>query len=174
MNFNTHQYLAWSVLKCRRTKHTRPEFYRLATPAGMYTCIAGLAWSEHLASNRHIHLLFMTPSMSIHEEANIQVSKISFFKKEILVDILVYNRLSDGSLENATCARGTDRAKLSASRGKSRLFSWFSSVSRVHSATSNEANKSAMRREEWTITARRAVLRLAQMKYQYFVPERCK
>ena len=30
------------------------------------------------------------------------------------------------------------------------------------SATSNEANKSAMRRAEWTSTARRAVLRLAQ------------
>ena len=42
------------------------------------------------------------------------------------------------------------------------------------SATSNEANKSAMRRAEWTITARRAVLRLAQMKHRYFVPERCK
>ena len=42
------------------------------------------------------------------------------------------------------------------------------------STTSNEANKSAMLRAEWTITARRAVLRLAQMKYRYFVPERCK
>ena len=42
------------------------------------------------------------------------------------------------------------------------------------SATSNEANKSAIRRAEWTITARRAVLRLAQMKYPYFVPEHCK
>ena len=42
------------------------------------------------------------------------------------------------------------------------------------SATSNEANKSAMRRAEWTIAARRAVLRLAQIKYRYLVPERCK
>ena len=42
------------------------------------------------------------------------------------------------------------------------------------SATSNEANKSAMRRAEWTIAARRAVLRLAQIKYRYFVSERCK
>ena len=31
-----------------------------------------------------------------------------------------------------------------------------------------------MRYAEWTITARRAVLRLAQMKYRYFVPECCK
>ena len=38
-------------------------------------------------------------------------------------------------------------------------------------AASNEANKSAMLRAEWTITTRRAVLRLAQMKYRYFVPE---
>ena len=36
------------------------------------------------------------------------------------------------------------------------------------------ANKSAMRRAKWTITARRARLRLAQMKYRYFVPECCK
>ena len=42
------------------------------------------------------------------------------------------------------------------------------------SATSSEANKSAMRRAEWTIAARRAVLRLAQIKYRYFVWERCK
>ena len=44
----------------------------------------------------------------------------------------------------------------------------------VRSAAFNEANKSVMRRAEWTITARRAVLRLGQMKYRYFVPERCK
>ena len=31
-----------------------------------------------------------------------------------------------------------------------------------------------MVRAEWTITARSAVLRLAQMKYRYFVPECCK
>jgi hypothetical protein len=42
------------------------------------------------------------------------------------------------------------------------------------SATSNETNKSAMLRAEWTITARRAMLRLAQMKYRYFDPESCK
>ena len=35
-------------------------------------------------------------------------------------------------------------------------------------ATSNEANKSTMLRTEWTITARLAVLHLAQMKYRYF------
>ena len=42
------------------------------------------------------------------------------------------------------------------------------------SVTSNEANKSAMWRAEWTITVRQAVLSLAQIKYQYFDPERCK
>ena len=42
------------------------------------------------------------------------------------------------------------------------------------SAAFNEANKSAMLRADWTITTRRAVLRLAQIKYRYFVPERCK
>ena len=31
-----------------------------------------------------------------------------------------------------------------------------------------------MWRAEWTITALRAVLRLAQMKHQYFVVEHCK
>ena len=31
-----------------------------------------------------------------------------------------------------------------------------------------------MLRADLTITARQAVLRLAQMKYRYFVPERCK
>ena len=40
--------------------------------------------------------------------------------------------------------------------------------------TSNEANKSAMLRAEWTIIARQAELRLVQMKYRYFDPERCK
>ena len=40
--------------------------------------------------------------------------------------------------------------------------------------SSNEADKIAMRRAEWTITARRAVLRLAQTKHRYFVPEHCK
>ena len=42
------------------------------------------------------------------------------------------------------------------------------------SATSNAANKSAMLNAEWTIAARRAVLRLAQMKYRCFVSEWCK
>ena len=42
------------------------------------------------------------------------------------------------------------------------------------SATFNGANKSVMLLAEWTITARQAVLCLAQMKYLYFVPECCK
>ena len=42
------------------------------------------------------------------------------------------------------------------------------------SAISNEANKSAMWRAERTIAARSAVLRLAQIKYRYFVSEHCK
>ena len=42
------------------------------------------------------------------------------------------NRLRDGSLENATCAQGTDRAKLNAAwRGKFQSFRRISSVSRV-------------------------------------------
>ena len=41
------------------------------------------------------------------------------------------------------------------------------------SATLNDANKSAMLRAEYTITAQRAVLSLAQMKYRYFVSECC-
>ena len=40
--------------------------------------------------------------------------------------------------------------------------------------TANVPYKSAMRCAEWTITARRALLCLAQMKYRYFFPERCK
>ena len=42
------------------------------------------------------------------------------------------------------------------------------------SQTSIEANKSTMLRAEWTITASQAVICLAQMKYRYFVSERCK
>ena len=46
--------------------------------------------------------------------------------------IVAHNRYRDGSLKNATCARGIDWAKLNAWRGKSRSFSLFSSASRVH------------------------------------------
>ena len=45
---------------------------------------------------------------------------------------VAYDRFRDGSLENASCARGTDRAKLNQWRGKSRHFRRFSSFSRVH------------------------------------------
>ena len=92
---------------------------------------------------------------------------------DMMSRIVARNRLRDGSIENATSQRGTNRAKLNAWRGRSLSFSRFSSVSRV-TVTSNEANKSAMRCAKWTITARRAVLRLVQMKYRYFVPECCK
>ena len=44
--------------------------------------------------------------------------------------IVAHDRLRDGSPENATCARGTDRAN--ACREKSRSFRRFSSASRVH------------------------------------------
>ena len=88
--------------------------------------------------------------------------------------IVALNRLRDGSLENATCARGTDRAKLNVEGEISVLQSTQLGFSRsLGSATTNEANKSTMLRAEWTITVRRAVLRLAQMKHRYFVPERC-
>ena len=46
--------------------------------------------------------------------------------------IVTHNRLLDGSLENVTCARGTNHVKLSAWRRKSGLFSRFSSLSRLH------------------------------------------
>ena len=86
--------------------------------------------------------------------------------------IVVHNRLPDGSLENTTVC-GEQTKQNSAHGGRNLDCSVdFSSVS--GSATSNEANKSAMRREEWAITARQAVFRLAQMKYRYFVPEDCK
>ena len=79
---------------------------------------------------------------------------------DMMSRIVARNRLRDGSIENAACAGGTNRAKLNAWMGRSRSFSRFSSVS----VTSNEANKNAMRCAKWTITARRTVLRLAQMK----------
>ena len=62
--------------------------------------------------------------------------------------------------QNSTCGRGNlDRSnRLGFSRS-------------LGSTTSNEANKSAMLRAEWTMTAGQGVLRLAQMKYRYFVPE---
>ena len=45
---------------------------------------------------------------------------------------------------------------------------WFLAFTSLGSATSNEAaNKSVMWSAEWTITARQAVLRLAQIKYRY-------
>ena len=39
---------------------------------------------------------------------------------DMMSRIVAHNRLRDGSLENATCARGTNQAKLDAWRGKSR------------------------------------------------------
>ena len=89
---------------------------------------------------------------------------------DMMSRIVAYNRLRDGSLENATCARGTGGAKLNEWRGKSRI-SIVQSIQlgfsrSLGSTTSHEANKSAMLRAEW--------LRLAQMKHRYFVPERCK
>ena len=41
---------------------------------------------------------------------------------DMMSRIVAHNRLRDGSLENATCARGTNRAKFGW-RGKSRSFS---------------------------------------------------
>ena len=39
---------------------------------------------------------------------------------DMMSRMVAHNRLRDGSLENATCALGTDRAKLNESMGKSR------------------------------------------------------
>ena len=86
--------------------------------------------------------------------------------------------MRDGSLENTTCSRGTDQAKLIAWREKIsivlpiQLASGFSRS--LGSATSIEAYKSAMLSAEQTITASQAALCLAQMKYRYFISERCK
>ena len=51
---------------------------------------------------------------------------------DMMSRIVTHNRMGDGSLENTTCARGIYRAKTNQGRGKSRLFSRFSSVSPVH------------------------------------------
>ena len=90
--------------------------------------------------------------------------------------IVTHNWLRDGSLENALCARGTDLAKNNMWRALGEILIVQSIqlgfLLLLGSATLNEANMSAMRRVEWTITARRAVLRLSHVKYQYFVPQR--
>ena len=40
--------------------------------------------------------------------------------------IVAHNRLRDGSIENATCARGTNRAKLNGWRGlKGKRFTFY-------------------------------------------------
>ena len=86
------------------------------------------------------------------------------------------HRLRDGSLEKRNL-RAVNWP------GKTQRLQWEISIVQsiqlgfsrsLGSTTSNEAYKSAMRRAEWTITARQAVLHLAQMKYRYFVPERWK
>ena len=69
--------------------------------------------------------------------------------------------------QNSTSERGNlDCSVHSASR-----FGFSCSLGR---ATSNEATKRAMWSAEQNITARRAVLCLSEMKYEYFVPECCK
>ena len=69
-----------------------------------------------------------------------------------LVDMMsttvAHNRLRDGSLENATCVRVTNQAKLNAWRGKSRSFSQLGFSRSLDSATSNKANESAMLRAD--------------------------
>ena len=88
--------------------------------------------------------------------------------------IVALNRLRNRSLENTTSAREPIEQK--STRGGE--ISIVQSIQldfllSLGTATSNDAKKSAMRRAEWTITARRAVLRLTQMKYRYFHPEHC-
>ena len=88
----------------------------------------------------------------------------------------------DGSFENATCTvhtgnwlSKTQRVEGDAAIVQSTQLGFSRSLG---SATWNAANKSEMWHAGWTITARWAVLRLAQMKLnmkgQYFVLERCK
>ena len=75
--------------------------------------------------------------------------------------------LEVGKKKNLSCAVGTNWAKLNEWRGEISIVQsiqlGFLSSPWLGSATQREANKSAMRRTEWTITARRAVLHLAQM-----------
>ena len=65
---------------------------------------------------------------------------------DMMSTINLHNRLRDGSLKNATCARGTDPAKLNEWRGKSRSFCRFCFSRSLSRATSNEANEAAMLR----------------------------
>ena len=93
--------------------------------------------------------------------------------------IVAHNSFSYGSLENATCALGNCGNQPSKTQRVEGGILMVQSVQlgfshSLGSATSNEANKSAMVRAEWSITARQAMLRLAQMNYWCFVPENCK
>ena len=77
--------------------------------------------------------------------------------------IVAHNTLPGGSLENATCALGTNQSKLHVWREISIVQSIQLGFSRsLGSMTSNEANKRVMLHTEWTISASLAVLRLAQ------------
>ena len=81
---------------------------------------------------------------------------------DVKTRVVAHNRLRDGSLENATCQLSKNQRV----EGKTSIVQSIQlgfSLS-LGSATSNKANKSAMLRTEWTITARQAALRLAQMK----------
>ena len=66
--------------------------------------------------------------------------------------IIAHNRLRDGSLKNATCARGT---ALYSSVDSARFLAF--TRQRRRCAAFNEANKSAMLRSEWTITGHRGL-----------------
>ena len=86
---------------------------------------------------------------------------------DLMSRIVTHNRLRDDSLENATCARRTQLFLTSKKLrvGKSTQIQLGFSRS-PGSVTSNEANKSAMLRTEWSITARQAVFHSVQKKYQ--------
>ena len=86
--------------------------------------------------------------------------------------IITRNRLSDGSDLCAGKLLGPKKTF-----GGETLIVQLIQLCFLHSlgsATSNKANMSTMLRAEWIIFACRAMLHLAKMKYQNFIPESCK
>ena len=88
--------------------------------------------------------------------------------------IVKHNRFCDGSIENATCMRETNRAKNQRMEGEisiEQLIQLSSLFSRLHLVAQHPMKliraASAMLSTEWTITARRAVLqgRFAQIHF---------
>ena len=96
-------------------------------------------------------LLLCARGLALHVVAANARAEVRAYSQlvDMMSRIVAHNMLRDGSLENATCARGTDQAKLNAAGGNldcSVDSAWF--FGSLGSATSNGANKSAMLRAE--------------------------